>query len=29
VAVPDCGHMSTLEQPEAVAQALVDWLRDC
>jgi pimeloyl-ACP methyl ester carboxylesterase len=28
VAVPDCGHMSTLEQPEAVAQALVGWLRN-
>jgi pimeloyl-ACP methyl ester carboxylesterase len=27
VVVPDCGHMSTLEQPQAVAEALVDWMR--
>jgi pimeloyl-ACP methyl ester carboxylesterase len=27
VVVPDCGHMSTLEQPQAVADALVDWMR--
>lgn len=26
VVVPDCGHASTLEQPEAVNNALVDWL---
>ena len=26
VIVPECGHGSTLEQPEAVAQALLDWL---
>jgi pimeloyl-ACP methyl ester carboxylesterase len=26
VVVPDCGHLSTLEQPEAVTQALVDFL---
>jgi pimeloyl-ACP methyl ester carboxylesterase len=26
VVVPDCGHLSTLEQPAAVTQALVDWL---
>jgi pimeloyl-ACP methyl ester carboxylesterase len=26
VLVPDCGHMSTLEQPEAVTAALADWL---
>ncbi len=24
--VPDCGHLSTLEQPTAVTRALVDWL---
>jgi len=24
--VPDCGHLSTLEQPEAVNAALVGWL---
>ena len=24
--VPDCGHLSTLEQPEAVNTALADWL---
>jgi pimeloyl-ACP methyl ester carboxylesterase len=27
VVVPDCGHISTLEQPEAVNRALVEWLR--
>ena len=26
VVVPDCGHLSTLEQPEAVNKALLDWL---
>ena len=26
VVVPDCGHLSTLEQPEAVTAALVDWI---
>jgi pimeloyl-ACP methyl ester carboxylesterase len=26
VVVPDCGHLSTLEQPEAVTRALVDFL---
>ena len=26
VVVPDCGHLSTLEQPEAVNAALVKWL---
>jgi len=25
--VPDCGHLSTLEKPEAVNAALSDWLR--
>jgi len=24
--VPDCGHMCTLEQPEAVSGALREWL---
>ncbi|MVN77590.1 alpha/beta fold hydrolase [Hymenobacter sp. HMF4947] len=27
VVVPECGHSTTLEQPAAVNQALVDWLR--
>ncbi len=27
VLVPDCGHMCTLERPEAVTQALLDWWR--
>jgi pimeloyl-ACP methyl ester carboxylesterase len=26
VVVPECGHMSTMEHPEAVAAALADWL---
>lgn len=26
VVVPDCGHMSTMEQPEAVSAALLGWL---
>ncbi len=25
--VPDCGHLSTLEQPTAVTQALVGWIQ--
>jgi pimeloyl-ACP methyl ester carboxylesterase len=28
VIIDDCGHMSTLEQPQAVSQALSAWLRD-
>jgi len=28
VHVPDCGHLSTLEQPQAVNQALVEWLKE-
>ena len=24
--IPECGHASTLEQPEAVNAALIDWL---
>jgi len=26
VVVPDCGHLSTLERPEAVSRALIEWL---
>jgi pimeloyl-ACP methyl ester carboxylesterase len=26
VVIPECGHLSTLEQPAAVTQALVSWL---
>lgn len=26
VTIPECGHLSTLERPEHVTQALVDWL---
>jgi pimeloyl-ACP methyl ester carboxylesterase len=26
VVVPDCGHLSTLERPEAVNRALVEWM---
>jgi pimeloyl-ACP methyl ester carboxylesterase len=26
VLIPRCGHLSTLEQPEAVTQALVEWM---
>lgn len=26
VKVPDCGHLSTLERPQAVTEALVDWM---
>ena len=26
VTVPDCGHLSTVEQPDAVNKALLDWL---
>ena len=26
VVVPDCGHSATLEQPEAVSRALIDWI---
>lgn len=25
--IDDCGHMSTMEQPEAVSEALAEWLR--
>jgi pimeloyl-ACP methyl ester carboxylesterase len=28
VRVPDCGHLSTLERPEPVNRALVEWLKD-
>ena len=27
VVVPECGHMSTLERPEAVNRALIDWIK--
>jgi pimeloyl-ACP methyl ester carboxylesterase len=26
VSVPDCGHMSTMERPEAITSAMLDWL---
>lgn len=26
VVIPDCGHLSTLERPEAVAAAMVEWM---
>jgi len=26
VSVPECGHLSTLERPQPVTQALVEWL---
>lgn len=26
--VPDCGHMSTMERPQAISAALLHWLRD-
>lgn len=28
VVVPECGHLSTLEQPEAVNRAMIEWIRD-
>jgi pimeloyl-ACP methyl ester carboxylesterase len=28
VRVPDCGHLSTLERPQAVNRALVEWIRE-
>jgi pimeloyl-ACP methyl ester carboxylesterase len=28
VIVPECGHLSTLERPEAVNRALVEWIED-
>jgi pimeloyl-ACP methyl ester carboxylesterase len=27
VVIEECGHMSTVEQPDAVTAALRDWLR--
>jgi pimeloyl-ACP methyl ester carboxylesterase len=27
VVIPQCGHLSTIERPEAVTQALVEWMR--
>lgn len=26
VVLPDCGHMATLEQPQAVVAAMAEWL---
>lgn len=28
IGVPDCGHMSTMEKPEAITSALLAWLTD-
>src|SRR5262245_118443 len=28
VVVPECGHLSTMEQPDAVNKALVEWMED-
>jgi pimeloyl-ACP methyl ester carboxylesterase len=28
VVVPDCGHLSTMERPEAVNRALTEWLAE-
>jgi pimeloyl-ACP methyl ester carboxylesterase len=28
VTIAECGHLSQIEQPEAVAAALVEWLRN-
>lgn len=28
VIVPECGHSATLEQPDAVSRALIDWIAD-
>jgi pimeloyl-ACP methyl ester carboxylesterase len=25
--IPDCGHLSTIERPEAVTDILVEWMR--
>jgi pimeloyl-ACP methyl ester carboxylesterase len=27
VVVADCGHLSTIERPQAVTQALVEWMQ--
>jgi pimeloyl-ACP methyl ester carboxylesterase len=27
VVVPECGHLSTMERPEAVTKALVEWMQ--
>jgi len=27
VVVPECGHLSTMERPQAVTEALLDWMR--
>jgi pimeloyl-ACP methyl ester carboxylesterase len=26
VKIPECGHMSTMEKPDAVRRALVEWM---
>jgi pimeloyl-ACP methyl ester carboxylesterase len=28
VVIPECGHVSTIEQPQLTTQAMVNWLRD-
>ena len=27
VTIPECGHLSTLEQPRQVTRALLEWLK--
>jgi pimeloyl-ACP methyl ester carboxylesterase len=27
IVVKDCGHLSTIEQPDAVNSAMIDWLQ--
>jgi pimeloyl-ACP methyl ester carboxylesterase len=27
VVIPDCGHLSTIERPDAVSRALVEWMQ--
>jgi pimeloyl-ACP methyl ester carboxylesterase len=27
VVIPECGHLSTIERPQAVTKALVEWLQ--
>jgi pimeloyl-ACP methyl ester carboxylesterase len=29
VVIPECGHLSTIERPEAVTKALVEWMQAC
>ena len=28
VVIPQCGHLSTLERPDAVNAALIEWISD-